>query len=117
MDTRGLELLEKLVAKQGVSSDEAGIKAFIINYISEHGMNWKVQPEVFTGEEFQDCVVLVFGQPRTAIFAHIDTIGFSVGYENNLIKVGGPRLIDETKLVGVDRNGNEIETELMLIED
>ena len=93
------------------------MKQYILNYISENSADWSVQPEVFAGEEFQECIVLVFGEPRTAIYAHTDTIGFSVGYENNLIKVGGPRLIDETKLVGVDRKGNAVETELMLIED
>lgn len=117
MDTKDLALLEELVSIQGVSGDESRMKQYILNYISENSADWSVQPEVFAGEEFQDCIVLVFGEPRTAIYAHTDTIGFSVGYENNLIKVGGPRLIDETKLVGVDRKGNAVETELMLIED
>jgi putative aminopeptidase FrvX len=45
----------------------------------------------------------------------MDSIGFSVGYEKELIKVGGPRLIDGMELVGSDSKG-EIETELMVIE-
>ena len=33
-------------------------------------------------------------------FAHIDSIGYTVGYKNNLIKIGGPGAKKGTKLVG-----------------
>jgi putative aminopeptidase FrvX len=46
----------------------------------------------------------------------MDSIGFTVGYGKNLIKIGGPRTIDGMELVGSDSQG-EIETELMVIED
>jgi putative aminopeptidase FrvX len=46
----------------------------------------------------------------------MDSIGFSVGYDRELIKIGGPQLIDGTLLVGADSEG-EIEAELMLLED
>jgi putative aminopeptidase FrvX len=111
-----MKLLEHLISIQGASSDEAGIRDFIVSHVLRNKANWKVQPELFYGDPFQDCVILVFGQPRTAVYAHMDTIGFSVGYENQLIKIGSPRLIDETPLVGMI-SGEEIETELMLIED
>jgi putative aminopeptidase FrvX len=87
-----------------------------LNYIAENSLSWKQQPEVIHGREFQDCVLLVFGKPRTAIYAHIDSIGFSVGYEKELIRVGGPRSIDGIELVGSDSRG-EIDTELMVIEN
>lgn len=110
------ELLEKLVAVRGTSGDESSIKEFLIDYITSHQSNWKQQPEIIQGEEFQDAIVLVFGQPKTAIFAHIDTIGFMTGYDKNLIKIGGPRIIDGIQLVGSDSHG-EIETELLVIEE
>lgn len=110
------ELLEKLVAVRGTSGDESSIKEFLIDYITSHQSNWKQQPEIIQGEEFQDAIVLVFGQPKTAIFAHIDTIGFMTGYDKNLIKIGGPRIIDGIQLVGSDSQG-EIETELLVIEE
>jgi putative aminopeptidase FrvX len=109
------KLLEQLIAIQGTSGDEAGIKEFILNYVERHKSKWISQPTIIQGEEFQDALILVFGKPTTAIFAHTDTIGFMSGYGDNLIKIGGPRIIDGTQLVGKDQQG-EIETELMVIE-
>jgi putative aminopeptidase FrvX len=111
-----LELLEQLVSIRGASSDESRIKDFIINYVKKNMETWKVKPLILDGEEMQDTLVLVFGKPRTAIYAHTDSIGFSVGYDNDLIKIGGPRLTDGIQLVGSDSKG-EIEVELALYED
>ena len=111
-----MKLLEKLVAIRGASGDESTIKNFILDYVNEEMKNWSVQPEIYHGDGFQDALVLVFGKPTTAIFAHTDTIGFTVGYNNNLIKIGGPRTIDGMELVGKD-SGGDIETELMVIEN
>lgn len=110
-----MELLKSLIEVPGASSDELKIKEFILNYVKINAQNWKSVPQIFEGEEFQDTFVLVFGNPKTAIYAHIDTIGFSVGYNNELIKIGGPKIIDGTVLVGEDSQGT-IETELMVIE-
>lgn len=111
-----MKLLKKLTEIRGAVSDEATIAAFIVDYVKSNPSKFKVQPEIITGDGFQDCVIMVFGQPRTAIYAHMDTIGFSTGYDKELIKVGGPRLIDGIQLVGSDSQG-EIETELMVIEN
>ena len=111
-----MKLLEELISIPGVASDEGRIKQFILEYVEKNSGNWKVKPEIHQGKGFQDGLVLVFGKPRTAIFAHTDTIGFSVGYEQQLIKVGGPKTLDGIKLVGEDYNG-PVETELMVIED
>lgn len=111
-----MKLLEQLISIKGASSDESAIRDFIIRHVEQNSRSWRVQPEIISGDPFQDCVILVFGKPTTAVYAHIDTIGFTVGYENQLIKIGSPRLIDETPLVGI-LNGEEVETELMLIED
>lgn len=110
-----LKLLEELAAIRSASSDEGRMKEFILNYVKEQQGNWKVQPKIIEGVGFQDCLILVFGKPRTAIYAHMDSIGFSVGYDKELIKIGGPRAIDGMQLVGSDSQG-EIETELMIIE-
>ncbi len=111
-----MRLLEELVAVRGASSDEERIKAFIIDYVTKNKSNWKIQPQIFDGEELQDTLILVFGEPRTAIYAHTDSIGFSVGYDRDLIKIGGPKLIDGILLVGEDSNG-EIEVEMAVYED
>ena len=110
-----MKLLKQLTAISGASSDESRIKKFLLKYINENKNKWKVTPTIFASEEFQDCIVLVFGKPKTAIYAHIDTIGFSVAYDNQLVKIGGPDIQDGIHLVGKDKEG-KIETELMVIE-
>jgi putative aminopeptidase FrvX len=111
-----MKLVEELVKIRSVSSDESAMKEFVLQYVQTNQSNWSVQPQIISGDGFQDCVILVFGKPTTAIYAHMDSIGFSVGYEKELIKVGGPRCIDGMALVGSDSFG-EIETELLVIED
>jgi len=110
-----MKLLEQLIAIPGAVSDEGRVKDFIQSHVENNAKDWECQPKIITGKGFQDTLLLVFGQPTTVIFAHIDTIGFSVGYDRNLIKVGGPRLIDGIELVGEDSNG-DVEAELMVIE-
>ncbi len=111
-----MKLLEELVKIEGASGDESRIKEFIVDYVEKEQDNWKVKPTLYHGDGFQDALILVFGKPRTAIFAHIDTIGFTVGYDNQLIKIGGPRTIEGMTLIGEDSQG-KIETELMIIEN
>ncbi len=110
-----MKLLEELISIRGASSDEGLIKDFIVNHVKSNMHNWKTQPTILAGDEHQDTLVLVFGNPRTAIYAHTDTIGFSVGYDRDLIKIGGPKLIDGIHLVGSDSNG-DIEVEMAVYE-
>lgn len=110
-----MELLKELTAVRSASSDEGRMKEFILNYVADNASNWRCEPKVVDGTGFQDCVILIFGKPRTAIYAHMDSIGFSVGYDKELIKIGGPKLLDGINLVGEDSKG-QIETQLMLIE-
>ena len=86
------------------SGNEAGMKHFLIDYVKEHQHSWKVQPEI-VGDELQDCLILRFGKPRTAILAHMDTVGFTVRYQNQLLPIGGPQVKDGYKLVGSDSLG------------
>lgn len=111
-----MKLLKELIEIRGASGDETGVRDFIIKHVQKHQKKWKVQPELVYGDGFQDTLILVFGKPRTAIFAHMDSIGFTVGYGKQLIKIGGPKAIDGILLVGSDSKG-EIETELMVVED
>ena len=75
--------------------------------------SWKCEPLIVFEPHLHDCLILVFGKPKTAVYAHIDTIGYSVGYSNNLIPIGSPRYSDSMILVGSDSKG-EIETEIMV---
>ncbi len=111
-----MELLKKLTAIRGASSDEGTVKSFILDYVNAHSHGWKTQPSIIEGEDFQDCIILIFGKPKTAIYAHMDSIGYSVGYDRELIKIGGPKSIDGALLVGSDSKG-EIEAELMILDE
>jgi putative aminopeptidase FrvX len=110
-----MKLLQELIEVRGASGDEGTIKNFIKKYIEDSSDSWTCKPKIIDGVGFQDCMILVFGNPTTAIYAHMDSIGFTTGYDKELIRIGGPRTIDGMQLVGSDSQG-EIETELMVIE-
>lgn len=99
-------LLKTMCALHAPSGNEVAMKNFLLTYIEKEKNNWNHKPTVFVGDDFQDCIVLVFGKPRTAIFAHIDSIGFTVRYNKQLVKIGGPCTDDGFTLV--DEKGNEV---------
>jgi putative aminopeptidase FrvX len=111
-----MKLLKQLCQVHAPSGNEIGMRNFLLQYINKEKKNWKVQPEIFHGDEFQDCLILKFGKPRTAIFAHIDSIGFTVRYFNQLLPIGSPDAEMGTRLVGHDSKG-EIECELEFDKD
>ncbi len=100
-----MELLKKMCSIHAPSGNETAMTRFLLDYIRKNRKNWTVKPEIYSGDGLQDCIVLVFGKPRTAIFAHIDSIGFTVRYGKELVKIGGPRTVDGYKLVGEDSKG------------
>lgn len=106
-----MKLLKQLCAIHAPSGEEFRMKEFLLAYIRKEKKNWKTKPQVFHGEEFQDCVILKFGKPRTAIFSHIDSIGFTVRYFNQLLPIGSPDAEMGTRLVGHDTLG-PVECEL-----
>jgi putative aminopeptidase FrvX len=106
-----MKLLEDLCAIHAPSGSEAPVKEFLLKYINKEKKKWKTKPQIIEGEEFQDCLILKFGKPRTAIFAHMDSIGFTVRYQNQLVAIGSPDAGSGAKLVGEDGYG-PIECEL-----
>lgn len=100
-----MKLLEKLCRIHAPSGNEKSLSDFLLNYVEAHKVHWKTEPKVLYGEQFQDCILLVFGKPRSAIFAHMDSIGFTVRYGNQLVKIGGPDIESGYKLVGHDAEG------------
>ncbi len=109
-------LLKKLCSIHSPSGNESSMHDFLISYIEQNKASWKNQPQLFYGDDFQHCIVLVFGKPRTAVFAHIDNIGFTVRYGKELVKIGGPKLVSGYGLTGVDSVG-KVECTLQLNED
>lgn len=100
-----MELLEKLCRLPGPSGHEAPVTAFLLDYVRQHQDRWRCRPQIVAGPDFQDCLLLVFGTPRTALFAHLDTVGYTVRYDNKLVPIGGPDAPNGTRLVGHDRHG------------
>jgi putative aminopeptidase FrvX len=106
-----MNLLKQLCEVHAPSGEEYRMKDFLLKYVQNQKKNWKARPRIIYGEQFQDCLILKFGKPRTAIFAHMDSIGFTVRYQNQLLPIGSPDAEMGTKLVGADSLG-EIECEL-----
>ena len=100
-----MELLKKLCYIEAPSGSEQNMTEFVLDYIKTNQESWKVKPELFYGDGFQDCIVMVFGKPTTAIFAHLDSIGYTVKYNNEVIKIGGPSTKEGIVLVGQDSKG------------
>lgn len=100
-----INLLKEILHLDSVSGDESRFSNFILQYIEKRKNSWKVTPEIHFGEEFHDNIVLVFGKPKTAVFSHMDTVGFTARYENQLVPIGGPELLDGVWLVGRDEAG------------
>jgi putative aminopeptidase FrvX len=106
-----MKLLKQLCEVHAPSGEEYAMKDFLLKYIQKAKKTWKTKPQIFHGDDLQDCIVLAFGKPRTAIFAHMDSIGFTVRYFNQLLPIGSPDADPGTKLVGEDSLG-PIECEL-----
>lgn len=111
-----MELLKQLCKIHAPSGNEKNLSDFLIHYIDTHKSQWKSIPTVLYGEGFQDCILLIFGKPRAAIFAHMDSIGFTVRYGKQLVRIGGPDLETGYALVGEDAQG-KIECSLIFDED
>lgn len=100
-----MKLLKQLCEIHAPSGEESPMKEFLLKYIAKEKKNWATKPTVIEGDEFQDCIIVKFGKPRTAIFAHMDSIGFTVRYFNQLLPIGSPDAEAGTKLVGEDSKG------------
>ncbi len=115
-----LDLLKYMCAVQAPSGDEGAMASFVLDYVERNSNSWNTKPEIYFGGEgknaLHDCIILKFGNPRTAIFAHMDSIGYTVGYGRDLIKVGGPVPLEGIELVGSDSVG-EIDAQLEVVEN
>jgi putative aminopeptidase FrvX len=107
------DLLKRLCEVPSPSGEEWRMKEFIMAYVAEHQHLWKVKPTLVEGEDFQDCLMLIFGEPKIAAFAHMDTTGFTVRYQDQLVPIGGPEVFGDEILRGQDSLG-EIECKLQL---
>jgi putative aminopeptidase FrvX len=109
------KLLETLCNIHAPSGNEGPMKEFILDYVKKNSPKWKKKPRIVK-DGLQDGLMLVFGKPRTAIFAHMDSIGFTVRYDNHLVPIGGPVMETGILLKGKD-SGGAIETRMVVDEN
>jgi putative aminopeptidase FrvX len=76
------ERLRRLQEIEGVSGDESRVADFVAETLA--GV-----PDVAI-RRVGDNLVVSRGRPRTAVLAHLDTVGFTLGYQRELIRIGGP---------------------------
>ncbi|MAW21734.1 MAG: aminopeptidase [Flavobacteriales bacterium] len=101
-----MELLKEICKIHAPSGEELAMSKFLLKYIKQNQNKWKIKPKIHFGDGFQDNIILVFGDnPRTAIFSHMDSIGFTVKYDNEIVKIGGPITTEGIILVGEDSIG------------
>lgn len=76
--------LRALVAIEGTSGDEGRVVAAVAERsYSLPGIQ---------SERIQDNLIAWRGRPQVALFAHLDTVGFTLGYDRELIRIGGPHV-------------------------
>jgi hypothetical protein len=78
--TRICDELRALTAIEGTSGDESRILAAVAERCAPlPGLR---------SERIQDNLIVWRGRPQVALFAHMDTVGFTLGYERELIRIG-----------------------------
>jgi putative aminopeptidase FrvX len=111
-----MHLLHSLCRLPAPAGNEAALTQFVLDYVRQQQGTWRHQPQIIADERFQDCILLVFGKPRTAVFAHLDSIGFTVRYGRQLVRIGGPQAEAGYRLVGKDSQG-EVDCTLTVDEE
>ena len=88
-----MELLTHLQQIPGPSGDEGAIADYVEDWCRK-------LPEASV-TRVGDLILAVRGTPKVAIFAHLDTIGFTQGHNRTLIPIGSPRVEGDERLVSV----------------
>jgi putative aminopeptidase FrvX len=89
--------LKELCSIHAPSGSEFRIKEILLKHIHASSRKWKTSP-VITENGIKDNLILSFGKPRTVIFCHIDTTGFTVRYNNHVIPIGSPQFDEKSKV-------------------
>jgi putative aminopeptidase FrvX len=95
-----LELLYRLSEIDSPSGDEGAFGDFLE----------RILPKMVDGLKtvrLGDSLVVWRGKPQVALFAHIDTTGFTLGYDGDLIPLGSPDIRDGDLLRQVGGSGDE----------
>lgn len=101
-----MKLLRELTGISSPSGDESRMTEYIRDYIrQDESLNSRCT--IIDKSDLQDNLIVRVGEhPRTALFVHIDTTGFMVGFGNELIPIGSPAAVEGDELVGKDDKGS-----------
>ena len=94
-----IELLLKLLSIEATPGDEDRMAAWLVDFIPGYA------PEATLLQRIGNTVLAQCGQPRTAVFAHLDTVGFTQGYDNRLIPAGSPQATPGVRLRSTQPQG------------
>ena len=112
-----MELQKQILEVRSPSGEEDAMTDFLLDYINKNKTNWKTQPVAISNDQTGDSILLIFGrEPQVSLYAHIDTTGFTVGYNTGLVRIGGADGEDGDVLIGKDSKG-EIECTLKIEAD
>lgn len=100
-----ISLLKLLCEIPATSGDEGKMKNFILEYMQTNADKWHKKPVIIQDDGFQDNLMFVFGEPKVALYAHMDSVGFTARYQNQLVSVGSPEPQNGDSLVGKDALG------------
>lgn len=98
--------LKDLCRIHAPSGSEWRIKEILLKHIRKNSKTWATKP-VIVSDGIKDNLILSFGKPRTVIFCHYDTTGFTVRYNNRIIPIGSPACDENTKLRSVSADDSE----------
>jgi len=85
-----MDLLLQLQQIPGPSGDEGRIADFLEGYCDAL--------DGVTVRRVGDLVLAQRGAPRVAVFAHTDTVGFTLAYDRRLVRIGGPHVEGDERL-------------------
>ncbi len=101
----GISLLTELCQVNSPSGHEYRMRDYILNYVHKNRNRWHSNPKILMDNTLHDCLGLSFGSPKVAVFAHMDTVGFMVRYQDQLVPIGSPEINENNQLVGEDSMG------------
>lgn len=116
LSKENLDLLKAICSIPGTSGDEGAVADFVLAYAQNHQYTWKSTPQIWTGNGFQDNIALIFGKPKRAFYAHMDTVGYTIRYDNNVIPIGGPDGKTGDLMV-FEQDGSILHTRLIMEEE
>lgn len=109
-----MKLLEELLAIEGTSGDEGLVTDYLVKELEKSRYGLGLSKCTITDAyrrshrggtnggmmRVHDNLLVWKGVPKTAIFSHMDIIGFMVGHGDALTRVGGPAPADGNPLIG-----------------